>query len=118
MLPFLEYVEEVVQALTTAQSKGSTELNLPELDLVFEAKPLSVRTGPEMMMEEMLSIIKDYEELITNWTNLPDHFHSIDLRSAQLSRLEKLTKGFKGDLYYSISATFEGLNKFAITVII
>ncbi|MEW5958849.1 MAG: hypothetical protein AB1801_14040 [Chloroflexota bacterium] len=118
MLPYLEYIERVFQLLVTAQSKGWIELNLPKIDLVFEAKSLSVRSGSEMIMEEMLNIINDYEELITNWTNLPNYFHSIDLRSAQLSRLEKLIKCFKGELYYSVSATFEGLDKFTVTIIV
>lgn len=118
MFPFLEYVEEVIRTLTTAPSKGKTELNLPKTDLVFEANPLSAQNGPEILMEEMLNIINDYEELITPGAKLPDHFYSIDLKSAQLSRLEKLTKCYKGELYYSVSATFTGLDKLIITILI
>lgn len=118
MLPYLEYIEQVVQILATTSSERSNELNLPDLNLIFEPNPPSIRTGSEIMMDEMLNIIADYEELITGWEHLPEHFHSTDLTSTQLNRLEKLVKCFKGELYYSISASFKGFDKFTITVFV
>ena len=117
MASHLEYVETVVQMLK-AHSKESTRPDLPKPEITFKPNPLSLRTGSEIIMNEMLNGIKDYEDLIDSWTDLPNHFYSIDPRSVQLSRLEKLIRCFKGELYYSVSVTFEGFDKFTITTFI
>jgi len=117
MLPYLKHVEETIQILAT-QSEESPELHLPKLDLVFESKPLYLQTGAEIVLGQMLDIIEDYQDLMSNSARLPDHFYSIDLKTVHLSQLEKLVRCFKGELPYSLSATFEGLDRFAITLLV
>lgn len=117
MLPYLKYVEETVEKLAM-QSEESPELHLPKLDLVFEAKPLHLQTGAEIVLGQMLDIIEDYQDLMSSSARLPEHFYSVDLKAVQLRQLEKLIRCFKGELPYSLSATFEGLDRFAITILV
>lgn len=118
MLSYLEYVENIYQLLVETQTQRRVELNLPKLGSPFKAKPLYLQTGAEMIMGQMLDIIEDYKDLISSSTRLPEHFYSIDFKTVQLNQLGKLIKCFKGELPYSISATFEGFDKFAITVFV
>jgi len=119
ILPILKYVEEVFHMLVMTQEQQSgTFLKLPKLDLSFEISPLSSQTSSEILIDEMLSTIEDYEYLVNNPMSSREYSGSIDRETAQLDRLGKLIKCFKGELYYSMSGTFEGFDKFAITIIV
>jgi hypothetical protein len=89
------------------------------LGVTFEPAPISSRTCSEFLMEEILSVIREYKE-IEDYLNHhpPDNYYSLELKSAQLPRLEKLLGCFRGELYYLVSVTFEGLDKFAITILV
>lgn len=119
MLSHLEYVESCLPILTAiAQLEGDNEPYLPKSNLMFDIKPLTLQTGGEIIMSQMLDIINDFENLSDNSTRLPEHFNAVDIKIVQLNRLEKLIACFKGKSSYSVSVTFEGFDKFSVTIVI
>lgn len=117
MLPYLTYAEKALQILLPTKTQDIDEIDLPKIEAVFVDKPLAARTVLEIMMDEILSLIQYYKDTISS-LHSEERFRQIDSRTAALNRLEKLIGCFKGEAFYAISVTFEGVDKFSITLII
>jgi len=117
LLPYLNYAEQVLSTLVRIQTQENNTSTLPVLDLTFTPPPLASRTCSEFVMDEILTTIEEYKHIDDQLkTNPPDKYYSFELKLAQVSRLEKLIKCFKREAFYSVSATFEGLDKFAVII--
>ena len=116
LLPHLQYAEKIFQLLTTTKIQDESP-RIPKPATKLEKRPLSSQSVTEIVMYEILDIIADYDQLMDDW-RMPKHYEDIDVKAMQLTRLEKLIKCFKGELYYSVSASFEGVDKLAISIVV
>lgn len=112
MMPHLQYVETVIQKLKNDIRTSSLEL--PELEIAFEPARVTEQTYSEIVMSNMLNLIESQEE-IAGAFSYPNS-SGPDIKTILLPRLEKLTHCFKGELGYTVSTTFEGVDRFSISM--